>query len=139
MMKTALRVILTQSLLFSTLILFGQQPLQPQKGQGISKKDSVSDFEMFKKVVEEKISENEKRIEALKAKKMEATAKKNERFAKKIVAIEKRNNKLKRKVEKYSNTKLSKWTLFKLKVTREMKELGEALDDMSVEQYQLSQ
>ena len=130
---------LIKSLLITSFTLFGQQSLQLQKGQGTSKTDSVSDFEMFKKDVEEKISENEKRIEALKAKKMEATAKKSKRFTKKIMAIEKRNNKLKRKIEKYSNTKLSKWISFKLKVTREIKKLGDVLDDMSVEQYQLSQ
>src|ERR1700739_2615067 len=138
-MKITLKKMIIRVLLVISFILSGQQSSNAQKEVSPINEDSVYDFNKFKKDAEEKINENKKKIELLKSKKTEATKKKNKRFTKRIKMLERKTNKMKRKIEKYQSTKMSKWVLCKLNFSHDMKELGDALDNMSVEQYQLSQ
>jgi len=101
-------------------------------------KTDTADFELFKKEAEKQISGNRQKIALLKEKKLNASAKANKKFSKKILALENKNNELKKKMSDCSS-KPPLWLSFKSKFMRDLKQLGEALDDLAVDQYELSQ
>jgi|SRR6185437_13709545 len=138
-MKTAFKIIFTQSIMLISLSLFGQKNeiAETQKELCETKTDSV-DFELFKKKAEKQINVNQQKITLLREKKLNATIKTNKKFTKKILTLENKNNELKRRISECTS-KPPLWLTFKSKFIRDMKKLGEALDDLAVDQYELSQ
>src|ERR1700745_1666814 len=138
-MKTVLKIIFTQIMMLISLSLFGQKNdiAKNQKELCETKADSA-DFELFKKEAEKQISGNQQKIALLKEKKLNASAKANKKFTKKILTLEKKNKELKKRMSQCTS-KPPLWLTFKSKFMRDLKQLGEALDDLAVDQYELSQ
>ncbi len=99
----------------------------------LAKKDSVADFEKFKKDAQEKIINNEKKIAALKAKKSNDSKEVKEKYDKKILALEQKNNELKNKIDRCDETETSRWTSFKHEFNHDMAELGKSIKDLGVD------
>jgi hypothetical protein len=138
-MKTVLKIIFTQCIMLIGLPLFAQKNgmVKSQKELCETKTDTA-DFALFKKEAEKQISGNRQKIALLKEKKLNASAKANKKFSKKILALENKNNELKKRMSECSS-KPPLWLSFKSKFMRDLKQLGEALDDLAVDQYELSQ
>jgi|GEM_PF-2509267 hypothetical protein len=139
-MKTDFKIILLQATLLIGLPLFAQQNNKAEAQTGVcqTKTDSAS-YEIFKKEAEKQINENQQKIALLKAKELSSSMRVNKKFNKKILALEIKNNKLRKRIGECVNIKPNLWSSFKNKFTQDMKKLGNALDDMAVDQYELSQ
>lgn len=86
----------------------------------------------FKKVAEEKMLENKKTIEELKAKRStKKTAKEKEKYDVKIAELEIRNDNLRIKLRDYKEEKRTeKWESFKREFNHDMDELGSSIKDI---------
>jgi hypothetical protein len=98
-----------------------------------AKMDSAADFRKFKKDAEMKISENQKKIVALKAKKSEDSKEIKAKYDEEVLALEQRNNVMKGKIELANTTKTSNWTSFKREFNHDMDELWNAIKDVGVD------
>jgi len=138
-MKTVLKIIFTQGIMLMSLPLLAQKNDMAENQKELCEtKTDTADFELFKKEAEKQISGNRQKIALLKEKKLNASAKANKKFSKKILALENKNNELKKKMSDCSS-KPPLWLSFKSKFMRDLKQLGEALDDLAVDQFELSQ
>jgi|ERR1700757_1441197 len=138
-MKTVLKIIFTQGIMLMSLPLLAQKnDMAKNQKEFCETKTDTADFELFKKEAEKQISGNRQKIALLKEKKLNASAKANKKFSKKILALENKNNELKKKMSDCSS-KPPLWLSFKSKFMRDLKQLGEALDDLAVDQFELSQ
>lgn len=139
-MKIILKAIFTQALVLISLPAFAQQSNKAETQIGLcpTKTDSAN-FKIFKKEAEKQIAANRQKIAALKTKKLSADAKANKKFTKKIIALEGKNNELQRRINECTNVKPNLWLSFKSKLTDDMKKLGDALDNMAIDQYELNQ
>ncbi len=95
-------------------------------------KDSITDYQKFKKESEEKISALEKSIAEFKVK--ISTAKKDTKaeYEKKLASLEQKNNELKKKLEDYKDDGQDNWSKFKSEFNHDMDELGKAFKDLTV-------
>ena len=105
---------------------------EAQKDLKEARTDSAADYQAFKKDAELKISDNKKKIAALKAKKAGDNKETNEKYNKKVAALEVKNTELKDKIDRCNDTKTSMWTSFKKEFNHDMEELGKAFKDISV-------
>jgi len=128
-----------QSIMLIGLPLFAQKnnTVETQKELCQTKTDTA-DFELFKKEAEKQINANRQKIALLREKKLNASAKANKKFTKKIITLENKNNELQKRMSQCTS-KPPVWLSFKSKFIRDLKQLGEALDDLAVDQYELSQ
>ncbi|HKC69126.1 MAG TPA: hypothetical protein VKG26_12900 [Bacteroidia bacterium] len=139
-MRLSLKTIFTYWVAFMCFTSFAQQANKvKQTNEFCSTKADSADFEIFKKDAEKQISSNQQKIALLRTKKINSNLKANKKFTKKILALEEKNNKLQKRISGCSNIKPSLWLSFKTKFTRDLKSLGDALDDMAIDQYELSQ
>ncbi len=74
-----------------------------------------------------KISENQKRIAELKAKKSTDTKDIKKKYDEKVLALEAKNNELKKKIKTSDDTKTDMWTSFKHGFNHDMEELEAAI------------
>jgi hypothetical protein len=98
----------------------------------VAQKDSVADYQKFKKESEAKIKANEKSIAELKVKVSKVDLKEKAEYEKKLGAIEQKNVNLKKRLEDYNAKGQSKWTTFKLKFDSDIEELGKELKNFFV-------
>ncbi len=96
-------------------------------------KDSAADYQRFRNETAQKISENDKKIAELKAKRADEIKEDKAKYDAKVVALEQKNNELKRKAEGSETVKTSAWTSFKREFNHDMDELGKALKDITVD------
>jgi len=97
-----------------------------------AQKDSVADYQKFKKESEKKIQNNEKSIAALKAKVSKTNSKEKAGYEKKLGVLEQKNATLKKRLEDYNTKGQTKWTTFKLKFDSDIEELGKELKNFFV-------
>jgi len=94
-------------------------------------KDSVYNYQQFKKDSEERILAHEKTIAEFKAKianeKIENRAKYNE----KLDQLEKKNAELKKKLAEYKEDEQTKWNSFRTEFNRDLEELGKAFKEFT--------
>ena len=95
-----------------------------------AKIDSAADFHLFKKEAELKISNNQKKIAELKAKKRTDTKEVKEKYDERVLAIEKNNDELKERINKINSTKTSMWVSFKRGFKHDMLAVENALKDL---------
>lgn len=98
-----------------------------------AKRDSIAEFNEFKKESELKIKENDKSIADLKIKISKMNAKDKADNQKKISALEEKNTKLKYRLNNYKIEEKGKWTSFKSEFNHDMSELGNALKDFGTD------
>lgn len=99
-----------------------------------AKKDSIAEYQSFKKRAEIKIQENEKRIAALKGKKM-STLNEKEKIAYrgKINELEMKNMTLRKRLADYrADERHAKWASFKSEFNHDIDELGKAIKDFTI-------
>jgi len=123
----------TMFIAITGLTAFGQEnkkAADARKELTEAKKDSAADFQKFKKEAQMKISDNQKAIAELKAKKSNDTKEVKAKYDQKVLALEQKNNALKKKIETCDNTKTSMWTSFKKGFTNDMDELGRAIKNI---------
>ena len=119
---------------------FGQQSKKPAEARKDvaeaktklkeAEKDSIADFQKFKKEAEKNISENKNKIAELKTKKLNDSKEIREQYNKKILALEQKNNELKKRIEGCNGNDKSAWETFKTKFTREMDELETSIKNI---------
>jgi hypothetical protein len=97
-----------------------------------AQKDSVSDYQSFKKESELRIKDNEKSIADLKLKSSKIDAKNKATYQKKVGELEIKNAKLKSNLDEYKDDGHEKWTAFKTEFNHEMNELGQSIKDFTV-------
>jgi len=95
-----------------------------------AKVDSAADFHRFKKEAELQISDNQKKIDELKAKKSDESQAVREEYDKKVAAVEVQNNDLKKRIKESNNTKTNMWTSFKRGFHNDMEALEKAIRDI---------
>jgi hypothetical protein len=94
-----------------------------------AKKDYLKKYEAFKLESNQKIAENEKNIALLKSIN-KGKAAKTELDAL-IATFEEKNELLKKQINEYEESDLSKWESFKIEFNRDMETLGSALRDLT--------
>lgn len=95
-----------------------------------AKIDSAADFQLFKKEAELKISNNQKKIAELKAKKTNDTKEVRKKYNQKVLAIEKSNNELRERIKRSNSTKTNLWVSFKRGFNRDMAAVETAIRDL---------
>lgn len=95
-------------------------------------KEYRADTTNYKKSVMDKIASNELQLVKLKEKLATETAITKADYNDQINLLEKRNAELKIKIKNYSADGNSNWEVFKAEVSRDMDELGKALNDLTV-------
>jgi hypothetical protein len=136
-----LKLALIGVILVACFKLFPQEDKKAEKARkelSEAMADSAADFLKFKQVAETNISNNKKKIAVLKAKKSNADKEVNKKYTKKVLALEQNNNTLEKKIDECNTTKTNAWTSFKLGFNRDMKALGNALDNIKIEQFETS-
>lgn len=93
-------------------------------------KDSIQQFRLDS---EKAIRDNEKSIFELNSKIAANNKENNDKYKKQIAELGQKNMDLKKKLWEYKYTELSKWESFKVEFNHDMKELGKALKDLTVD------
>jgi hypothetical protein len=93
-----------------------------------AKADYTKQYNAFKLESEEKISANEKIISDLKVQ----LKNKKGKFKYEVDSLEKRNLSMRGKVQEYKAGGNEQWKTFKMEFNHDLKELGEALKDITV-------
>ncbi|MGQ0826782.1 MAG: hypothetical protein ACT4ON_00150 [Bacteroidota bacterium] len=102
--------------------------------QTSNQQDKSADVQKFRKEVNEKIKENEKRIAELRTKKSEENQEVKMKYDKKIDALEQKNKELKKKMADYrEDGKETNWQSFKKEFNHDMDELAKALKSVAVD------
>ena len=95
------------------------------------RQDDTSGYHKFKARAQEQIRENEQKISELKKKKKEDTQEIVEKYNKRVAELEEKNAELRSRIANYdTNKKGQKWDTFRREFDRDMKELGQALNDL---------
>jgi hypothetical protein len=95
-----------------------------------AKIDSAEDFYRFKKDAEFRISENEKRIAELKAKRSNDSEEARKKYDDKVLTLERKNNELRKRINDANTTKTDMWTSFKRGFNNDMKSLEDAIKNI---------
>ena len=137
MKKTILSLAIITFMAGTISITNGQKPdkksVEARENLKEAQKDSISEYQKFKKESEIKIKDNEQSITDLKVKHSKMTAKDNANYQEKVSALEAKNNNLKKKLTDYNKDgEQDKWTSFKNEFNHDMNELGKALKDFTV-------
>ena len=98
-----------------------------------AQKDSVSDYQNFKKESDAKIKNNEKSIADLKVKSSKISQKNQAAYQKKVGELEQKNTKLKNELADYKEGTPDKWSSFKTEFNHDINELGKAIKDFTVD------
>jgi predicted nucleic acid-binding Zn-ribbon protein len=95
-------------------------------------KDSVADYLTFKKGIEDRISENEKGIEAFNVRLKNSKNKNWAADQKRVDELEQRNINMRKKLEDYEANGKDNWEAFKTEFNHDMDDLGQALKNLSI-------
>jgi hypothetical protein len=95
-------------------------------------KDSVADYLLFKKVIDERIAENEVGIEAFKVRLKNSKNKNLAADQKRVDELEQRNINMRKKLEDYKANGKDNWEAFKTEFNHDMDDLGQALKNLSI-------
>jgi predicted nucleic acid-binding Zn-ribbon protein len=95
-------------------------------------KDSVADYLTFKKGIEDRISENEKGIEAFNVRLKNSKNKNWAADQKRVDELEQRNINMRKKLEDYEANGKDNWKAFKTEFNHDMDDLGQALKNLSI-------
>ncbi len=106
--------------------------IDAQSDLNLARQDSVTEFQQFKLEFENRITANEKSIEELKVKIVNASNENKVLYETKLAELQKRNNELKVKLAEYKEDGTDKWQTFKSEFKRDMDELGKAFADFTV-------
>jgi multidrug resistance efflux pump len=133
-------------LILSTLVTFifgctssekkvenAKQDLREAKAElSQEQKDSVADYLLFKKVIDERIAENEVGIEAFKVRLKNSKNKNLAADQKRVDELEQRNINMRKKLEDYKANGKDNWEAFKTEFNHDMDDLGQALKNLSI-------
>jgi hypothetical protein len=143
MKKSILNFVIVGVIAVSTTTAFGQENKKAKEARTdikeaktelrLAKKDSVADYDAFKKDAELRISINKKSIAELKTKRANDTKDNKAIYDRKVAALEQRNNDLQNRIDKAEMTETSKWASFKREFNHDMKELGHSIKDLGVD------
>lgn len=97
-----------------------------------AQRDSVADYELFKKESEERINNNDKLIAAFKERMAIDKKQIKEEDQKIIDNLEQKNINMRKKIEEYKENGKDKWEAFKVEFNHDMDELGSALKGLTV-------
>jgi Ni/Co efflux regulator RcnB len=104
-----------------------------KKDLAVAQKDSVSDYQNFKKESDIKIKNNEKSIADLKVKSAKISQKDQATYQKKVGELEQKNTTLKNELADYKQGTPDKWSAFKTEFNHDMNDLGKAIKDFTVD------
>ena len=104
---------------------------EDQKKLAEAKKDSVSDYQKFKKESEAKIQKNETAIAALKTKKANDNKEVQEKYNKNVADLEQKNNDLRVKMQNCNGEDKGAWASFKHGFNEDMDKLGKSISKMT--------
>jgi len=90
----------------------------------------LAEWETFKHESALAVAENEKRIDAFKAKMDKAGTKVNAKLSKEVALLEQKNRDLKAKLEEYKDEGQGKWEEFKTNFKHDMDGVGKTMSDL---------
>jgi chromosome segregation ATPase len=96
------------------------------------RKDSITEYQQFKKESEEKIKANDKSIAEFKAKLTTMKKESRQHYEKLIADLEQKNSDMKKKLESFKDTGQENWASFRKEFNHDMDELGKALKDLTI-------
>lgn len=96
-----------------------------------AKKDSIADFDKFKKDAQKKILDNQTKIVDLKIKKDSKIEEMQSEYDSKIQELELKNNELQNRMDGCTYEDTNSWDTFKLKFAKELDELALSIQNMS--------
>lgn len=96
-----------------------------------AKKDSAEEYTKYKTVVLFTLTENEKKIAALKEKRKTESATARTKYLKELDALEQKNDLLKSKINLYNNGAKDKWEAFKKGFNQEVDDLGKSISALA--------
>ena len=142
MKKKILTMAITGVISIVSLTAFGQENkkatearkdvAEAQQDLRKAKTDSAADYQKFRKEAEIKISENQKKIDLLKTKKISEGKEVKEKYDMKVLALEQKNNELQKDIVASAHTETNMWSSFKREFNHDMDELGQAIKDIGV-------
>lgn len=91
--------------------------------------NDADDWQEFKKKAEQKISDNQKQIDAIKSRLAASGDKLKTEYQQKVNDLEKKNADLKKQLEDYKDQGDGAWQKFKTDIDSQMKQLKTAIDD----------
>lgn len=97
-----------------------------------SAKANDAEIAEFRQKTSEKLAENEKNLEAFKARIANEKAEARADYLKRIEVLEKKNSDYKKKLADFKRDGKDKWETFKSEFNRDMDELGNALKNLTV-------
>ena len=97
--------------------------------------EESADFQKFKTEAEQKISDNQKQIDDLKARLLKASAKLKAKYQQKVDELEKQNTELKKQLENYKDDGEQAWEKFKTDFTAHMNQLKADIDDSTYHDF----
>lgn len=105
---------------------------EAKQDMNIIRQDSVTDYQQFRIVYDNKIVANEKSIAELKVNVANASKENKILYQKKLAELERRNNDLKIELNNYKSESADDWLEFKNEFKNDMDELGKAFADFTV-------
>ncbi len=99
--------------------------------------DSVADYQTFKREADVKISDNRKKITALKAKTLSDDKEVNEKYDMKILALEQKNNALEVKINNATDTRTNMWLSFMREFNQDMNSLQRSIKEMGILRFEI--
>jgi predicted phage tail protein len=90
----------------------------------------LKEWQEFKKDAGEKIADNQKRIEAFKAKMKKTGSNVKAGYNKEVAVLEQKNQELQKKLDEYKDDGKSKWKEFKVNFNNDMDAIGKTMTDL---------
>jgi len=136
-MKKTILTLATIALMTGAIFTsYGQEPdkksVKARENLKEAQKDSVSEYQKFKKESEEGFVAHEKSIADFKARITKEKKEDKAQYEKKLAALEQKNNDLKKKLDNYKEAGKDKWTAFKNKFNHDMDGLERSLKNFTI-------
>ncbi len=106
--------------------------LDAQSDLNQAHQDSITEYQQFKIEFENRIIANEKSIEELRAKIVNANDENKVLYEAKLAELQKRNSDLKMKLDNYKEDGTDQWQTFKTELKSDLDELGKAFTGFTV-------
>jgi hypothetical protein len=97
-----------------------------------AKRDSISEFEKFKKDASKRINENQTKIIDLKIKKYQKSEELQMEYDKKVLALEAKNQELQNRIDGCACEDPTIWAKFRTQFGKDMDELNRAIQNMTI-------
>jgi hypothetical protein len=108
-----------------------EETLETKKIIIVTEQDSLTDYQLFKMKINEKIAANELKIAELKVTVNEGNKKAKKQYDEKIILIEEKNKGLKVKVNNYTQSNAETWEAFKTGLQDNAEELEKDLEEFN--------